>query len=344
MKTFFGTAQLILRGFRQPQRTGAGAVASWTAAALRRFGTHADPLKSARGLAQSKTWRRFECTPQDQSAFTMVEIAICLAIIGVALVAIIGVLPIGMRTQRDNREETVINQDATVFTEAIRNGARGADDLTNYVYAVTNYWTQYGNNGQYLAGNNGVNNINNGYTYSGVFVAPGYVPKPLGYSGTVGSPINSGTNIIGLLSVPEFTDVNGVPLANITGINYYSNHVVAYVRSLSGPAIEKPPQNNDIIVGDSFTYRILCVNAPVARDTNALALDLPYGIYDKQLAASLRELRLTFLWPQLPNGGLGAGRQTFRTMVAGQMTQVFTNGQWLYFYQPQSFTNVVTAQ
>jgi len=25
------------------------------------------------------------------------------------------------------------------------------------------------------------------------------------------------------------------------------------------------------------------------------------------------------------------------------MTQVFTNGQWLYFYQPQSFTNVVTS-
>ena len=71
----------------------------------------------------------------------MVEIAICLAIIGMALVAIIGVLPLGMNVQRDNREETVINQDATVFLEAIRNGARGLNDLTNYVYAITNYWT-----------------------------------------------------------------------------------------------------------------------------------------------------------------------------------------------------------
>jgi len=26
------------------------------------------------------------------------------------------------------------------------------------------------------------------------------------------------------------------------------------------------------------------------------------------------------------------------------LTQIFTNGQWLYFYQPQSFTNVVSAQ
>jgi len=30
--------------------------------------------------------------------------------------------------------------------------------------------------------------------------------------------------------------------------------------------------------------------------------------------------------------------------VAGQITQVFTNNQWLYFYQPQSFTNVVATQ
>ncbi len=70
----------------------------------------------------------------------MVEIAICLAIIGIALISIIGVLPIGMNTQRDNREETIINQDATVLLEAVRGGARGMDDLTNYVYAITNYW------------------------------------------------------------------------------------------------------------------------------------------------------------------------------------------------------------
>ena len=45
----------------------------------------------------------------------MVEIAICLAIIGIALVAIIGVLPLGINVQKDNREETIINQDATVL-------------------------------------------------------------------------------------------------------------------------------------------------------------------------------------------------------------------------------------
>src|ERR1017187_5552347 len=120
------------------------------------------------------------------AAFTMVEIAICLAIIGFALVAIIGVLPLGMNTQRDNREETVINQDATVLLEAVRNGAHGMNDLTNYVYAITNYWTSY-NNGNVVLGING-------YTYTAAFVYG--TPKPY-YS------ITNGAHIIGLLSTPE---------------------------------------------------------------------------------------------------------------------------------------------
>ena len=253
-----------------------------------------------------------------RSAFTMVEIAICLAIIGFALVAIIGVLPIGMNTQRDNREETVINQDATMFIEAIRNGARGLDDLTNYVYAISNFWTSYQPDGTVKS------SAVNGYVYSNLSVSPLYFT-------TLGSPINNGTNIIGVLSTPEYMDNSGVPLGNIFNTTgYYSNHIVAYVRSLSGPAVEKPPQDNPIIQQDSFGYRILCVNAPVAVDTN---------IYNQQLTANLHELRLTFLWPELPGGSVGPSRQTWRTMVAGQIVTNIVAGQILYFYQPQSFVN-----
>jgi len=263
-----------------------------------------------------------------QSAFTMVEIAICLAIIGFALVAIIGVLPMGMNTQRDNREETIINQDATVFIEAIRNGAHGLDDLTNYVYAITNYWTRfYANSSASVSGMNG-------YTYSNYSVHPAYNP-------TIGSPINNGTNIIGLLSTPEYTDYSSSNPTNNLSLGGYSNHIVAYVRSLSGPAVEKPPQPNDgTIRGDSFGYRILCVNAPVPFDMTTVA-DVSSGLvtnaYLKQMALNLHELRLTFLWPQLPNGGVGPGRQTFRTLVAGQIVTNIVAGQYLYFYQPQNF-------
>ena len=257
----------------------------------------------------------------------MVEIAISLAVIGVALVAIIGVLPIGMRVQRDNREQTVINQDATVFMEAIRNGARGLDDLTNYVYLITNIVTTYNNAGQPQSPP-----AHYGYTYAGsTFNGAPMTPQ---------FPITNGMRIIGLLSTPEYTGNDGRALPNLYG-GGYSNHVVAYVRSMSGPAVEKPPQANDSIIrGDSFSYRILCVNAPLAMDANILN-----SAYQSNLLANLHELRLAFLWPQLPNGGLGLGRQTYRTMVAGQLVATTNDpsGQVLYFYQSQSFAVVTNA-
>ncbi len=239
------------------------------------------------------------------AAFTMMEIAICLAIIGFALVAIIGVLPIGLNTQRDNREETIINQEATMLLETIRSGSRGADDLTNYVYAITNFQ---------------------------VLFKPGNPPQ-INTKGFSPSLMDTGAKIIGILSTPEFTtDPEFYPINNDWNNKGYSNHIVAYVRSLNGLAAEKPPQNNQIMVEDSFTYRLLCVNAPMAADNSGKLVG-----FAKHLAANQHELRLTFLWPQLPNGNLGSGRQTFRTLVAGQLVQTNLN---YFYYQSQSFTNV----
>src|SRR6266478_10154625 len=95
------------------------------------------------------------------SAFTMIEIAISLAVIGFALVAIIGILPTGMNVQKDNREETIIGHDASILMNVIRNGEHGVDDLTNYVLAITNTVTLYkkqGSGGQFL--------YNLGYTFT----------------------------------------------------------------------------------------------------------------------------------------------------------------------------------
>jgi type II secretory pathway pseudopilin PulG len=254
-----------------------------------------------------------------QSAFTMVEIAISLAVIGIALVAIIGVLPLGMNVQRDNREQTVINQDATVFMDAISKGAHGLDDLTNYVYAITNYWT---NVTVHTSGANG-------YTYTSSYIYNSATPF---------FPITNGVSIIGILSTPQLTDLFFNPTNNLFS-GGYSNHIIAYVRSLSGAAVEKPPQDNQIIQQDAFGYRLLCVNAAVAVDTNIFNQPTAQQIYSRQLAANLHELRLTFFWPTLPNGGVGGGRQSYRTLVAGQIMQTNDNGQQLYFFQSQSFTN-----
>lgn len=77
--------------------------------------------------------------------FTMVEIAIALAVIAFALVAIIGVLPSGLQVQRESREKTIINEDARYFLDAIKTGAHDLQDLTNFVRAVSVGNYQYSN-------------------------------------------------------------------------------------------------------------------------------------------------------------------------------------------------------
>jgi len=268
----------------------------------------------------------------------MIEIALCLAIIGFALISILLVLPTGMHTQRDTREETIIGQDASMLLEAIRGGARGVDDLTNYVYAITNYFQGYDVFG------NPVRAVHvAGYNYTGASLDGATMP---------GMHLTNGLRIIGLLSTPEFTtsdplhqpQIGGLPISSKFNTYYTSNHVVAYIRSFSGLAAEKPPQDNQIMQGDTFSYRLLCVNAPMAVDTNVMFLS-GNSAYVHELAGSMRELRLLFEWPELPDGNVGRFRQTFRATVAGQLIATnygyyFPNIQTLYFYDSQSFTNV----
>lgn len=264
--------------------------------------------------------------------FTMIEIALCLAIIGFALVSILLVLPSGMNTQRETREETIIGQDATMLMEAIRSGAQGNDDLTNYVYAITNYYMFYNAQGQPAPP---VKTRVNGYTYTAASIDGAQ---------SLSMPITNGLRIIGLMSTPEYTLGNnlsgGQPISDTFNVAYTSNHVVAYVRSFSGLAAEKPPQDNQIMQEDTFSYRVICVNAPMAADTNMLA----QSSFAQQLVGNLRELRLLFEWPQLPNGNVGSYRQNFRSTIAGQLMQTnyfnyFPGISDLYFYQSQSFTN-----
>ena len=271
----------------------------------------------------------------------MIEIALCLAIIGFALLSILIVLPGGMNTQRDTREETIIGQDASELIEAIRTGARGDDDLTNYVYAITNYVSYYNTQGK----------LENQKPYLCVYT---YNSALLNGAPDTAMCLTNGLRIIGLLSTPEFTAGNslygGPPLTSLAktyGQFYTSNHIVALVHSFSGLAAEKPPQNNELMQGDTFSYRLICVNAPMALDTNAMWMsgNLPDNVlYSQQLANSLRELRLLFEWPQLPNGDVGKGRQNFRLSIAGQLVMTnygnyFAGIEPLYFYQSQSFTN-----
>jgi hypothetical protein len=249
----------------------------------------------------------------------MVEIAIALAVIGFALVAIIGVLPIGLEVQKENREETIINQDAEYLMSAIRSGARGADDLTNYVYEIRRYAQDYDAQTNPVGGVATYVHTYRTSTRNGIAMSP-----PL--------PITNGFNIIGLLTTPKYDPAGA-------GIPFVSNHVVAYVRSLSGPATEKYPQLDTNVQSLAFAYRFISEVTPVALPTPNLSAPFTNTPYARNLRANLNEVRLLFRWPLLPNGNTGNGRQVYRSQVGGQLSRQLTNGHTLFFFEPTTFVN-----
>ena len=252
----------------------------------------------------------------------MIEIAVSLAIIGFALVAIIGVLPIGMNVQQTNREETIINQDATVLMDAIRNGAQGLDDLTNYVMAITNevrLYT-YGSPKPTLIGTYG-------YTLTNSSMSPQF-------------PLTNGARIVGLLSTPKY-----MPWTSPKGSGFVSNNVVAYVRSMSGPANEKFPQQNQDMKDFAFSYRMTSEVVPYWTNYYDPSWVQNNAMVINNLRTNLTDVRLVFRWPLRSRGQLGQGGQSFRTLVGGQLLPTLEPGYparreyTTYFFRPQTYRN-----
>lgn len=249
-----------------------------------------------------------------RAGFTMVEIALSLAIIGFALVAIIGVLPLGLSVQRENREEAIIQQEASVFLDAIRSGARALDQLTNAVFAITNFWTYYEIT---PTGTNAGPSDEDGYDWFGSVTTSRPIPPNA-------MRLTNGFRIVGLLSTPKYQFTTAPP-------GFFSNYVVAYVRAMSGLAAEKFPQDNPDVRMDTFQYRLIAENVelPVLPNLDTNVANPP----ERQLSHNLRELRLLFRWPWYPSGQTGNGRRVFRTLVAGPLTNDPPGGVTWFFQQ-----------
>lgn len=243
-------------------------------------------------------------------AFTMIEIAIALAVIAFALVAIIGALPTGLNVQKDNREDTIINQDGPYWLEAIRNGAKGLDRLTNFVQSVGVVTIDLNTN---------LSSLDTNYN--------SYATN------------QTGSNIVGLLSIPR-----GSLMAASTGSTQLVLRVEAQVRALTGSAVEQGLVNTNF----AFSYLLTSEIAPFQRfqvdSTNFAAY--PTNTFDwitrsnrwvevSYLPRNNFDARLNFRWPLLPNGKTGPNRQLFRTLLAGELApDPFTSG---YYFQPQTY-------
>ena len=240
--------------------------------------------------------------PERRAAFTMIEITLCLGIIGFALVAIIGVLPTGLNVQKSNREETIVDQDAGVWMNAIRSGAQGFDDLTNYVISIT---TSNLSTRAFLTLSPG-NGLTNGSQIVGLLSAPSYT-------------LNGGSlqtnSVVALVRALSGSAVEKAPQDNSTILDSaFSYRMIAEVVSYV-PFNTAPTNFSDYPPGSSAWLTA----------SNGMRVA-------NSLLANLHDVRLTFRWPLLPNGETGSGRQTFRAATGGQLALVDTN-QSLYFFQ-----------
>ncbi len=187
------------------------------------------------------------------AAFTLIEIALSVAIVAFALVAIIGVMPAGLNVQRENREETIINNDARFLIDAIRSGTVVSPLLGSRVDWVM-------------------------VTVNGTATTTNYAPF-------AGGP----SDIISLLSTPGTNVVN-----------------VARVRGLSGSLGDTAGTPTDLM----FSYIVTTQLEPHNPFSSAIAQYQSTNLYD---------LRIAFQWPIYANGTVGNGRQSYRSLIAGQL-------------------------
>jgi hypothetical protein len=292
-----------------------------------------------------------EMSHQGELGFTMVEIAIAIGVIGFALVAIIGILPAGLNVQKDNREDTLISQDAPYFLDAIRNGAVVSNNAAgNYVYygpQSLDFLTNYVQSIQFV------------YVVNGVRTSTNTFPNRK-------FPRLTGAEIIGLLSSPQI---------NYSASDFSSNYfdTIATVRALSGPATEQNGQNSvmaftyqmEVMIAPFNSFAPPTVNPSLTPDSNQYVMalyrnveaytnaTLPQASLPNQpyrqafmaaqgaLSYNLFDVRLRFSWPVLPNGGVGPGHQTYRTLIASPLIQATASEDGVvgYFFQPQAFAN-----
>lgn len=245
-------------------------------------------------------------TARQVQAFTMVEVALSLAIIAFAIVAVIGILPTGMQVQRDNREETIVNQDGSMMLEILRNGQ------TNVTFLSENFeWIESYTNG----------------------ILEGRITRSNLLSGTF-STNEMAYRLVGLLSTPRFVADTNLPSG------YISNWVQAKFVSSSGPLADRMVEDPTKGTRDfAFSYLVTVdIASTVISGNNSNYLGYAMAT---NIQANLYQLRLNLSWPVYPNNTVGNGRKSFQSMVAGQLYRETTGSfAGLYTFRPSRFSGV----
>ena len=232
-----------------------------------------------------------------EHGFTMIEVALSLAIVAFALVAIMGVMPAGLNVQRENREETIIAQDAEYLMEAIRMGvlATNLDVLRSNITLLES-----------TAIVNGATNLPS-LTWT-------HTPS--------GSPPSIG-QILVHLSRPALYTVNH------TSGTIMASQVRLRFKGFSGNMASLAASTN---LDNSFQYevtpRIERINLNVATTDYSRRTFMTNNLYS---------VTLEFRWPVLPTGNLGLGNKSFQTQVRGAIEPVAFNDVTTTFTELERF-------
>lgn len=249
------------------------------------------------------TSRRNRGVPTGAAAFTMVEIALCIAIVAIAMVAIMGVMPTGLNVQKQNREDTIIDQEAQILLDAIRGGSMRYHELTNYLdYIVVTHQPT-----------NGAASI---AAFRGRFFD---WPANSPLSGLDQVPAGRQLlpeDIVGLLSLPKL---------DVRQDRFGTNQVIAQMRAFTGPLDEKvrpvatgTPRTDRLDF--AFRYQVTAEISlmPSGPETQPPFVGRDFGqrpIYD---------VRLTFQWPVYQSAGefrVGNSQKSYHTQIAGQLVE-----------------------
>lgn len=258
--------------------------------------------------------------------FTMIEIAISLAIVAVAMIAILGILPTGLTVQRENREDTIIDQEAEYYMTIIRNSGMqtGPIDIGSHVHQVfvtrTNHVTGASNTQTYSERST----TGLGFRWDSRQVVRKLLTTPSWDLGT-----------LPLIPDAEFSPNGGMFIEE-------ENIVKAVVRAVTGSAANNAPANDE----GAFHYEMAVSLHPVITPAlfsgygpdagpstvyNNLSNAGPSGqgelLRQAGLASNLWEVELTMRWPVSfidEDAGtyvLGNNKRSFRSYMAGFVTQ-----------------------
>ena len=265
--------------------------------------------------------------PRAVVAFTMVEVAIALGVIAIALVAIIGVMPTGLQVQRDNRQDTILNQDGWLLVEALRNGR----DVFDRQAPVSSRAPDWMDSLRYLTNHVLAVTVTNAVDGAILYVNPALVDGRVLPFGRLREPyqtrpiLTNGLHIIGLLGRPRLEVRDGTSV---------TNYVAALMRSISGPATDRGTVGREL----ALTYVVTSELTPLGNfPASWLDYSTPGLSPEEVLVRSNRFLAAL---------NQGANFFELRLSLAGPAHERRRDNEtrWESFRDPKVFRTVVTGR